>query len=375
MAGQINMRSKISVTTSLLLLSLLMSACVTAPKNVIKTISANNENIAVMGRTVKSDTGAVMFSYPGVTFSMNVKAKALIANIESSQGNNYIDVTIDNGKPMAIKIAKNQQKITLFSSDKVEHHHVVIQHRSESWHGTTTLHNLTLTDGELLTAPLLPSKKILFIGDSITCGDAIDREIPLPKAQCNKSNAWWNAKQTFGMQLSQKFNAQAHLVCYGGRGVVRTWQGKTDELNAEDFYQLAIPELPVKTVAYGWQQDNYQADLAVIVLGTNDFSSAAGPFPKREYFVKSYQRLIDQIRADHPKVKIAISDGPMLKDDAKTTLRSYLTDIAAPYKPNEVMILLAAHNAGDSCDYHPNKDKHKIIADDFYQPLKTLMHW
>ena len=344
-------------------------------------INAKHDNITVMGRTVTTEQGSVMFSYPGVTFSMNVKAKALTAKLSSSQGNNYIDITIDGGQPRAVKVSQQVEEITLFSSPEEVQHQVVIQHRSESWHGTTTLHSFTLTDGELLTAPVLPKKKILFIGDSITCGDAIDRDIPLSKGQCNKSNAWWNAKQTFGMLLSDKLNTQAQLVCYGGKGVVRTWQGKTDELNAEDFYKLAIPayqyknELTSQTNKYRWQQENYQADLAVIVLGTNDFSSAAGPFPEQAYFVNRYRRLIDQIRTEHPDIKLALSDGPMLSGTAKQTLRHYLADIVSHYNNDDVILLLADHNPGDSCDYHPNRDKHQLIADQFYQPLKKLMNW
>lgn len=357
-----------------------LAGCANKQNQVIK-INAKHDNITVMGRTVTTEQGTVMFSYPGVTFSMNVKAKALTAKLNSSQGNNYIDITIDGGQPRAIKVSQQAQEITLFSSPEVVQHQVVIQHRSESWHGTTTLHNFTLTEGELLTAPVLPNKKILFIGDSITCGDAIDRDIPLTKGQCNKSNAWWNAKQTFGMLLSDKLNAQAQLVCYGGKGVVRTWQGKTDELNAEDFYQFAIPafqyksELTSQANKYRWQQENYQADLAVIVLGTNDFSGAAGPFPEQAYFVNRYRQLIDQIRTDHPDIKIALSDGPMLSGAAKKTLRHYLADIVSHYNNDDVVLLLAEHNPGDSCDYHPNRDKHQLIANDFYQPLKKLMNW
>ncbi|MBU2880548.1 hypothetical protein KO525_07050 [Psychrosphaera sp. B3R10] len=390
------------------LVTLTLTSCVTT-ENKSGIVKANNDKITVMGRTITTLDGAVQFSYPGVTFVMNVKAKGFTANLSSTNGTNYIDISIDGGEPKSFKISQQRQNITLFMSQNIEQHNVVIQHRSESWHGTTTLHNLTLNDGQLLDAPTLPNKKILFIGDSITCGDAIDRPIPLAKEQCKKTNAWWNAKQTFGMLLSEKFDAQAHLVCFGGKGVVRTWQGKTNELNAEDFYLLSAPDnkdksrllatsfrnqtnLDVnkkasdqhKSDIYNndnqiekrlWPQQNYHPDLAVVVLGTNDFSSAAGAFPEQEHFVKSYRRLIYKIRNDHPGVKIAISDGPMLSGEAKRTLRMYLTEIVEHYKSDEVSLLLAEHNPGDSCDYHPNKDIHKVIANDFYQPLKQLMHW
>ena len=336
------------------------------------TVKASNKNITIMGRSVANQDGSIMFSYPGVTFSMEVNAKALNISLQSSQGNSYIDIAIDGQAPRAIKISKQRQNIEVFASEKMQTHKIVVQHRSESWHGTTTFHDLTIKNGTLLSAPTLPKHKLLFIGDSITCGDAIDREMPLSEGQCNKSHAWWNAKQTFGMLLSEKFNAQAQLICYGGRGVIRTWEGQTDDLNAEDFYELAIPELAEK---HRWKHEDYQANLAVIALGTNDFSGAAGPHPERKNFVESYQRLINKIRADHTGIKIVLTDGPMLNGNAKKALRSYLKEIEQHYNKDEVMVILANHNPGDSCDYHPNKDQHKVIADEFYQPLKTFINW
>lgn len=335
------------------------------------TLFADNKNISVMGRTVSSESGSVRFSYPGVTFSMIVEAKALSINVQSTQGNSYIDVTIDQQKPRPIKVSKNNQDIEIFSSDNAVRHHIVIQHRSESWHGTTTINHLNIKEGYLLPAPNLPKQKLLFIGDSITCGDAIDRPIPLPKEQCNKSNAWWNAKQTFGMLLSEKLNAQAQLICYGGRGVIRTWEGKTDDLNAEHYYEMAIPELKGKNL---WDHNNYQANVAVIALGTNDFSGAAGPFPEQQHFVESYIRLIKKLQNDHPNIKIAITDGPMLSGEAKSTLRSYLSDIVKAFNNNDVSLILAEHKPGDSCDYHPNRDIHKSIADEFYPLLNALLN-
>jgi hypothetical protein len=56
------------------------------------------------------------------------------------------------------------------------------------------------------------------------------------------------------MRLARALDAQVHLVSYGGRGLLRDWQGKTDVLNAPQFFQLTIaeetaqlPERPAKS--------------------------------------------------------------------------------------------------------------------------------
>src|SRR5690606_40119588 len=58
----------------------------------------------------------------------------------------------------------------------------------------------------------------------ISCGEAIERT-----AECKKDTSWWNPRRSYGMLAAQALDAQVHLVCFGGRGLIRSWNGKTDE--------------------------------------------------------------------------------------------------------------------------------------------------
>jgi hypothetical protein len=37
------------------------------------------------------------------------------------------------------------------------------------------------------------------------------------------------SRASYGMLMAKQLNAQVQLVCYGGRGLVRTWDGKTND--------------------------------------------------------------------------------------------------------------------------------------------------
>ena len=117
---------------------------------------------------------------------------------------------------------------------------------------------------ELLPPPPWPARKLMFIGDSITCGEYVERfppeNISTPRAA--------NAARSFGMLLGRWLNAQVHLVSCGGRGIIRDWTGRTDGINAPQFFKLTLPDDP----ASPWDPADYVPDVVVVSLGQNDFS-------------------------------------------------------------------------------------------------------
>jgi formate dehydrogenase major subunit len=56
--------------------------------------------------------------------------------------------------------------------------------------------------------------------------------------------------------VARRLGAQCHLVSYGGRGIIRDWQGIRDTRNAPVFYELALPDDP----AVRWDHMRYVPD-------------------------------------------------------------------------------------------------------------------
>lgn len=369
----------------LVLIYLLMSVtalvgCATAPSQSSveldrHTVNATDPRVTVEGRVVRTGDGGLRFAYPGVSLHLRVNAASLTLLAKSTGPDSYLEYQVDDRPPQTVKLSRRLQAIPLINNAQAEEHRVTITHRSEAWHGEVSIEGFELGNGALLAAPSLPRRRILFIGDSVTCGEAVDR--PRHSAQCEKDNSWWNPRASYGLVLAERLNAQAHLICYGGRGLMRSWDGRTDELQAPDFFDLAIPE---PNRRYSWNHQQYQPDLILVALGTNDFNPNLGPYPRKEDFVSTYVEFAHKLLRAHSRAQIVITEGPMVNDyhgdqRQKTTLVDYLTQVVERVNHPRLSYLPSQYYPGDDCDAHPTQDQHRAMAADWLPSLKSLLGW
>lgn len=347
------------VSLSVLAATLLMNTNLNA-----ETIKASDARISLMGRAQPLDDGGLRFAYPGVSVFLNVEGAQLSMTAHSNSGNGWVDVIVDDTAPMRIQLAQTPTSYELFHFAKPGKHKVRITHRTETWQAISTLSSFTLDKGQVLAPSPLPSRKILFLGDSVTCAEIIDR---VPGEKSNPS--WSNARESYGMLTAAALNAQVQLVCYGGRGLVRSWNGKTDELNLPDFFPLTIPD---QAAPVNWDKQGYQPDLVVSAIGTNDFSQG---IPEREDYISTYVTLVNQLLRDYPKAQIALTEGAILNGDKKATLIEYLRETISRVNNSRVHQVTSPHYPGDEQDAHPTKAQHAAMAEDLTPQLKALMHW
>jgi lysophospholipase L1-like esterase len=327
-------------------------------------IPASDSHITIMGRTHISADKSVLLGYPGVSFFLEAEGKQLSVDIKSNNGNSWIDVIVDEQPAKAIKIGNQLQKVELFSFVESGKHKVRVTHRSENWHGNITIADFSLIGKEFLPAPKLPKRKILILGDSVTCGEAIDRA-----ADEQKNTRWWNARESYGLLTADALNAQVHLVCWGGRGLIRSWNGKTDEQNLPDFYEYAVGD---NDKNLQWDHQQYQPDLIVSAIGTNDFSSG---IPDREIYVTTYVKFIQKLRGNHPQAEILLIEGSILNGENKTTLVDYLAETVKRVSDRKVHQGKSSYHPGDASDAHPTKEQHALMAKELTKQIKQLMDW
>ncbi|MBK8188280.1 MAG: xylan esterase [Cellvibrio sp.] len=345
---------------------LLLTACQqlqTETTNVIQ-ISASDSHITIMGRTHINADKSVLLGYPGVSFFLEAEGTQLSVNIKSNNGNSWIDVIVDEQPAKAIKIGNQLQKVELFSFVESGKHKVRLTHRSENWHGNITINGFSLNGKQFLPAPELPKRKLLVLGDSVTCGAAIDRV-----SAEQKNTRWWNARESYGMLIADSLNAQVHLVCWGGRGLIRSWNGKTDEQNLPDFYELAVGDNDKKLQ---WDHPQYQPDLIISAMGTNDFSSG---IPDRETYVSTYVKFIQKLRGNHPQAEIMLIEGSILNGENKTALVDYLAETVKRVNDSKVHQGKSSYHSGDASDAHPTKEQHALMAKELTEQIKQLMGW
>jgi len=328
-----------------------------------QTIPAADAHVARMGRTVAEPDGTVRFGYPGVTLSLNVDGTRLAFDAAGS-ANSLVDVIVDGRPAGTLRLTPQVKSYDVFKGAAPGPHKVELVHRSETWLGVASIARFTV-DGRFLAAPTLPGRRMLVLGDSVTCGADMERG-----AGDKDTPDWWNPRLSYGMLAARSLAAQVQLVCYGGRGLVRSWNDRTDELQLPAFYDLAIADAarPVK-----WNQGDYDADLIVIAIGTNDFNPG---IPERAAYVDAYAALLRRMLRDHPHAHIALTEGVLLEGEKKAALIGYLKEAMARVDDRRVHLLAPmTHQPGDAVNGHPTTAQHAVMANELLPQLRRIAGW
>jgi len=344
-----------------------------APKE-SSSLPANDPHVAVMGRTLTGSDGSLRFGYPGVTLRVAFTGTSLALEGGSTSGNSRLAVSADLGAPSVVRLPQGSARVMLVEGLDEGPHQVDLVHRTETWQGIVSVRGFVLPEGRSLLAPKpWPERRLMLIGDSVTSGEGAGRS-----ASCeNDKPAGASAYDSYGMRLARALGAQVHLISYGGRGLVRDWQGKTDVLNAPQFFQLTIAEDSPKVL---WNHATYRPDLVLVSLGTNDFNLALGAPPERGDYVGTYVAFVKTIRGVYPEARVILTEGAMLNDadssrPQKSTLRSYLQDTVSQLADEHVRFVPSSHYPGDACDAHPTGEQHAAMAADLEPVVREMTGW
>ena len=187
-------------------------------------------------RTVVTAEGIVKLGYPGIITRVRFRGTELSVLARTSSDELYLDVIVDGGNPLFLKIPKGETKVNLAQGLKSGEHQVAIHKRVESVVGILEVISMTVA-GEFLPATELPVRKLLFMGDSFTAGQATTVEDGgfFDPAKARRQNA----RLSYPRLLADNLSAQCHIIAYAGRGVVRDWQGLNNVCCAPEYYEKA----------------------------------------------------------------------------------------------------------------------------------------
>jgi lysophospholipase L1-like esterase len=339
------------------------------------SVSARDARIATMGRLAFAGEEARL-GFPGVTIRFVYRGPAPTLRFTANSPHCAFNLSCNGWDPVVIRLAEGPNEIALPTGPAPAQGWLIeLVRRNESWQGVATFHGLTLPGGcELLPPPAWPARRLMFIGDSITCGEYLDRFPP----ENDNTPRMCNAGRAFGMLLGRWLNAQVHLVSYGGRGVLRDWQGNTDTNNAPQFFHLALPDDP----ATKWDHAAYEPDAIVVCLGANDFSK---DIPDEALYTRTYAAFVAEIRRAHPKAAVVLAESPMFgeapgtPDRAKRdALRRTLEAVVAQRRAAgdlRVVVAPVRHHPGTPSNAHPVAFQHEQIALELTGPIRALTGW
>ena len=334
-----------------------------------ESVPLSDSRIQIIGRVDARDSAHVRMAYPGVTVRFRFTGALAEVDLTSDADDTYVATVVEGGTPQVHHLIRGENRIAISAEGLgLGSHTVEVVKRTETWQGVLTFTGAHLgTGAELVAPPPLPTRKLLFIGDSVTCGAGVDNYPGCPAENNRHSNAY----DAYSMLLGRRLDAQSILVCYGGRGVVRDYLGLRDVLNAPQFFNYSIPTDNLAQRAK-WTDDGWTPDAVVISLGTNDWNlQKSNPIPEEE-FVSKYVGLVRDVRKHYAKAWIVVTQGSIVSDPV---LSQWVQETVERVNDPHVIWFASRHFPGSSCDAHPDKMQHQQIADDLEVKLRELLQW
>jgi len=286
------------------------------------------------------------------------------AGVNASAGNFY-DIFID-GKQYVLQLKNNSYFYTIATGLSASNvHSLLISKRTEPYIGSTYFMGVSVdNNATLLPPPARSSRRIEFLGDSITCGYG---NLGVPP--CNFTPVTEENYVSYGPVTARALNAEYHLEAWSGIGLVRNYNDSklVSDPNFPDFFNRTI-------AAQGddyWNFTSWIPDAVVINLGTNDYGPL--PYPNNTFWIESYGAFATYIRSEYGKdVVIFAVCGPMISGQCCQNVQAAAQAYDLVYIDME-NILDPSTDIG--CNGHPNAAGHAKMSFVALPIIQKTMQW
>ena len=222
--------------------------------------------------------------------------------------------------------------------------------------------------------PKLPTRKIEFIGNSITCAYGIEGDGSEKKFSYSQQNIYYG----YAARTARALNAQYQLVSRSGIGVYRNSNGNIN--GDRSVMPVYYPYTLFKKSGELWDFNRYQPDVVCINLGTNDTTL---PKYRTDLLTKAFCQFLRDVRSHYPNAKIVLLTGTMLKAGSQrlADLKQAEDDAMADAKrrgDNEIYrfdFTPADGSLGYGTHKHPSMRQHEQMAEELTAFLQRLMNW
>ncbi len=337
-----------------------------------KYISAGNEAFQYMGR-VQPANGIALYNWPGVTVSIDFTGKELGIRIEGGP-KNYFNVWVDDQTEKSFR-AVNDTVWWFPGRLSGGMHHLRLVKRTEGGMGMAEFAGIYIGKKELVKRPApLSARKILFIGNSITCGYGTEGKNKMEHFKPSTENC----EKSYATIIARAFDSQYQLISHSGLGMVR---------NYGDPKKLSVERKPMPArLEYFFDEDstqkydlkNYVPDAVVINLGTNDFSTES--FPDEADFIGAGEKLIFSILDRFPGVKIFCITGPMIDEPCFSYTKKMVGAVRNKKNTKDVVFVgvpvdLLNTEKDLGSDWHPSYRGQLKTANMIIPVMGTVLDW
>lgn len=318
----------------------------------------------------------IVAKFEGTSCKIRLTDEQTVLPMQQGTGNIY-QYRIDS-EPFKTLQPTSSTEYTLATNLPSGPHLLFFVRRTESRFGKTTFEGLTLDVGKTLLPPdPRPSRKIEVYGDSITAGLA------------NENTGWYtnatqNGYDAFGPQVARLLKAEWHIEARGGGSFFNDFWLPMIPWFDKTFGPYELEHNP-PSGAKLWNFAEWQPDVFILALGTNDFSDMY-PHIDETTYVEKYQKFLRDLRARYPGTEI-FALAPFKPGAPWDEARQYIThavtglgdshvhavDPRAKGAADEWLSMPADYVTGD--EYHPNIAGHTKIAKRLAAIIGPIMKW
>lgn len=280
----------------------------------LNVYAADKESVKALGRTYFED-GIRYLSHSGSGIEFLCRGEYALINIVDDSDGRYLSnhkarfAIYKNGKLIVDETVTESIKTYNITLDGYESDSVIkIVKLSEAQYSAVGIGEIAVYGKTKIVPTQEKYLKIEFIGDSITCGYGIDEE----NERGYFSASTENFTKTYAYLTAEKLDADYSAVCFSGYGV---YSGYTSNgvRNSQDIVPLYYDKA---CFLYGgrepyWDFGEFQSDIIVINLGTNDASYCGRSVGGRQEFTRRYTDFIKQVRMYNPYAYIMCILGDM----------------------------------------------------------------
>ncbi|CAI6339070.1 unnamed protein product [Periconia digitata] len=312
-------------------------------------------------------------SWPGTGISFIFTGSSATIDVDRISGSNSVELTVDGVASVMANV--NGTPISTPPGLGNGTHHVVLRKRSEALFGSIFLGNVT-TDGTFEKDGEV-SRRIEFVGDSITVGYGLDGVNP-----CTNNASVENNPKTFGALAASALQADYSMIAWSGIGVSRNYPSTSPDPS---------PVMPVRWTRYNPNDadDSYPfpeasiPDVVVINLGTNDFAYVGVREPLNvQTYISAMVAFVRDMEKRYPAATFFLMTSPSIGDEyppgdgTKTAQRKALRSVMEALNGTKTDFVDWPTQGSDvGCDYHPNAATHAIGASILSSAIAGKMGW
>lgn len=352
----------------------------------LDTIINADERVKAIGRThMYRGARWAALSGSGVAFTFfGKRAEVTILGDDIASGDhNYARVGIEvNGVRVIDDLIDGPTKTyTVFESDTEQDVTVQLIKLSEAPMSTIGIGEIRVDAAEGIRPAAAKSRKIEFIGDSITAGYGVDDE----HAEHHFSTATEDVTKTYAYKTAKALDADYSMAAYSGYGIISGYSGDGQPVPAQRVplyyervgmsYGKFGGDLTVESL--DWDFSRFVPDLIVINLGTNDDSYTKDDAAKQAEYAAQYEVFLRTVRRCNPEAYILCTLGIM-----GDRLYPYVERAVADYRAatGDTRIASMKFNVqsaddGYAADWHPSQATHTKAAEKLTAAIRSIMNW